>query len=141
MKRVKWLQQFFDELQRDQTLRSSEIFYLFFSLAQKTQFDSKKKDITKLPAPKTVFEMKHLKGKADAEVNEHKIRLCRNIGVYSQGGQNLYIQLLASTNNTVKVMQLLSDSLARNADLFKQVGLAHAMIEVLHDISQNRALK
>jgi len=128
-KRMKWLHQFFNEVRRDPTLRSSEVFYYFVSMAQRLQFDAKKKELNKVPAPKTIFDTKNLGGKAANEVSDRKIRLAKNIGSYIQNTQNLYTQLAVATDSTVKVIQLLSDCLARNADLYRQFSLNHANIE------------
>ncbi len=129
-KRSLWLQQFFSELQRDKTLRSSDVFYCFFSLPQKPQFESRKKEMTKWPAPKSLLDLKHLTGKVQIGMSERKLKLAKNVNSYTLSCQSLYSQLLVATDSTTKVMMLLSDSLARNADLYKQFALLHAGVEV-----------
>ena len=49
-KRVMWLQQFLDELQRDKMLRSFELFVWFFSAADRPAFEKKKKELAKIEA-------------------------------------------------------------------------------------------
>lgn len=72
------LQRFFSELQRDRTLRSSEITYYFLSLNEKVQFEKRIKEINKWPAPKKIAEIKHFDGKAKIEVTPSS-RHCRTI--------------------------------------------------------------
>lgn len=125
-----WLQQFFTELQRDKTLRSSEILEIFLSMTDKKGFDAKKKLIRKQPGPKTVAEMKHLGGKFNNELSTHKLKLSRRIASYIQNGPGLYQQLMSNIETTTKVISLLSDCFSKNAEIFKKLGMAYADIEV-----------
>lgn len=129
MKRVTWLQKFFDELQRDKLLRSSDIFRFFFSTIQKPQFDARKKELTKIPAPKNILEHKHFKGVAQTGLSDKKLDVARNIGLYTQACQNLYAKIIVATDDTVKLIKLVSDAFARNAELFKEIAAIHSEIE------------
>ena len=132
MKRVVWLSQFFTELQRDQTLRSSELFGFFLSAAQQSAFEGRKKEIvTKLPTPASVFEIRQLRGTATTGLSDQKLALATNVRNYTETCQTLYAQLLLANEDTTKVMRLLADALARNADIYRQMAIVHANIEVL----------
>ena len=136
MKRVTWLSRFFVELQRDQTLRSCEIFSFFVSTVQQAQFDGRKKEIAaKLPSPQSVRDIRQLRGNAVVGLSDHKAGLARNVGAYTGSCSTLYSQLLFANDDTVKIMRLLADALARNADLYRQLAIAHANIEVDHPSS------
>jgi hypothetical protein len=130
MKRVRWLQKFFDELQRDKTARTSSLFSFFFSVADKKLYEKQKKDITKAPGIKMLSEIKHFDGKANLKLSDHKLDLTKNIGRYVQNCQGLYTKLLLATEDTAKLMRLLSDSLSRNAAIYKELAVLHAQIEV-----------
>jgi len=130
MKRIQWLQSFFDELQRDKILRSSEFFSAFLSLPQKPQWETKKKEFTKMAVPKNFADIKHFGGKCDIQFDERKIKLAKNIVNYMTNGQATYQQIVTAVDSTTKIILLLSDALARNADLFKHFSLLHADVEV-----------
>lgn len=129
-KRITWLQQFFTELQRDKTLRSSEILEAFLSVTDKKSFEASKKQIRKQQAPKTVSEMRHLDGKFDNEISQHKLRLSKRIAAYIQNSPALYQQAMANIDTTFKAMSLLSDCFVKNAESFRRLAAIHADVEV-----------
>lgn len=55
--------------------------------------------------------------------------MAKTIGAYSQICQGLYSKLLVATADTVKLVQLVSEAFARNADLFREMAALHSEIE------------
>lgn len=129
-KRVGWMQKFFDELQRDKKLRSADFFSTFFSLKEKSAFEKSKKEISKLPSPKDVPEIKHFDGIAQVGVSAEKVLASRNISSYVPNCQSLYDKLAKANEETVKAMRFLEEAFIREADVFRELSLAHAAIQV-----------
>ena len=134
MKRVKWLQDFFGELQRDKTLRSSEVFQAFISMTDDAKFTAIKKKIQKIPTIKDLTDLRLLEGSFNCELTAHKIKLSFNVNDYTKNMQKLYKEINTSINNTTNIMLTLSDSLSKNADLFKDIAAIHASVEVYYKV-------
>eukprot|EP00826_Nyctotherus_ovalis_P042345 TRINITY_DN4343_c0_g1_i14.p1 TRINITY_DN4343_c0_g1~~TRINITY_DN4343_c0_g1_i14.p1 ORF type:complete len:187 (-),score=41.37 TRINITY_DN4343_c0_g1_i14:492-1052(-) len=134
MKRVSWLQEFFTELQRNKTFRSSETFQAFMSAADENKFKGMKKQIQKLPGPKGLSEVRLLEGKFNCDLPIRKLRMGAGIGQFVKDAQKLYKELCGSVNATTNTMLLLSDSFAKNAEILKDLELIHTEIEVEADI-------
>jgi hypothetical protein len=135
MKRVTWLQDFLTELQRDRTLRSSEVFNCFANITDKAQFDRKAKELAKAKGPRIIEEIKLLNADSAVGVNEHKDQIARNIGYYTQACPSLYTKLIQANEDTTKIIRLLSDAFARNAAIYKDLAIAHVAIEVITRIN------
>ena len=131
MKRVKWLQDFFNELQRSKTFRSSEVFQVFIGVEERSKFEKMKKQIRKIPAFNNLTEVRLLTGEFAVDLTTHKVRLASNIQEYVRLIQKLYKELVESINITANTMLLLSDSLAKNSDIMKDIGAVNSDIEVL----------
>ncbi len=125
------LQKFFDEFQRDKMLRATDISVMFLSLTgDRNQFEHKSKQISKLPAPKTVSEIKHFGGKAKVELTQEAVTLSNNVLGFVPAAQSLYERMIRAMGDTGKVFSLLSDIMNRNAALFKESAVAHEKIDV-----------
>jgi len=130
-KRVGWMQKFFDELQRDKVLKSSDIFIAFFSIPDKPTFEKKKKEICKRQGPKTILDIPHFEGKANVAISSGKVNLAHNIANYVPNCQTLYDKLIKANEDTVKAMRLLAESYIREAEICKELSLSHATIQVI----------
>lgn len=130
MKNLKWMQDFFNDLQRSKTFRSSEVFQVFISVEDKPRFENMKKKINKLPTVSNLAELRLLKGEFAVDMTEHKLRLAGNMQEYVRLIQKLYKELIDSVNDTSNIMLLLSDSLAKNSDIMKNIGTVNADMEV-----------
>eukprot|EP00826_Nyctotherus_ovalis_P042563 TRINITY_DN4392_c0_g1_i1.p1 TRINITY_DN4392_c0_g1~~TRINITY_DN4392_c0_g1_i1.p1 ORF type:complete len:131 (+),score=35.90 TRINITY_DN4392_c0_g1_i1:846-1238(+) len=129
MKRLKWAQDFFRELQQSKMLRTAKVVEIFLSLANRKQFDTRKKEYKKMPA-RSFANIQLPDGKADNELTNHKTRLAADIGDYATHSKSLYNELALSVANTSSVMLMLSDSLVKNATILKDLAVTHAGIEV-----------
>ena len=129
-KRVAWLQKFFDEVQRDKMVRSIDFFVMFFSLPDRQAFEKRKKEIAKIPAPKVPQDIKHFGGKANVSVTAEKANLGRNIVTYGPLCQSLYEKLIKANEDTVKIMRVLAEAYSHEAEIYKDLSLVHASIEV-----------
>jgi len=98
-KRLKWIQQFFTELQRHKVLRSSNI--LKASLSSTNPI--------KCITPKTIRDIPLLSGQINTELSMDKILLAKNINSYTKNAELLYNQLLTYIESTFRAMTLLSD--------------------------------
>lgn len=130
MKRVSWLQDFFTELQRNKTFRTSEIFQSFMSVADENKFKAMKKSIQKIPAIKSLTEVRLLEGKFNCDIPARKLKMATTIAQYIRDAQKLYKELCESINTTTNTMLLLSDAFAKNTEIFKDLELVHTEIEV-----------
>lgn len=130
MKRVSWLQNFFTELQRYKTFRSSEIFQAFISTSDEKKFEAMKKQIKKMPAPKSLADLRLLGGKFNCDMEIRKMQLSNNIAQYVKQTQPLYKELADAICATTSTMLLLSDAFAKNAEIVKDLIFVHANIEV-----------
>lgn len=137
MKRVSWLQEFFTELQRNKTFRSSETFQAFMSVADENKFKGMKKQIQKMPGPKGLSEVRLLEGKFNCDLPIRKLRMAAGIGQFVKDAQKLYKELCESVNVTTNTMLLLSDSFAKNTEILKDLELIHTEIEVDADVSSS----
>jgi len=94
------------------------------------------KDYKKLPPPKSITEVKHLKSTTtsqptvDTTMSGHKKLLAKSICDHVQSCPVTYNQLIIATEDTTKIIRLLSDALARNSMLYRQIALSHLTIEV-----------
>lgn len=129
-KRRKWLQQFFDELQRDKTLRSSEITYYFLSLKEVVQFEKKKKEFNQVPKIARISDIKHLEKKANIGLSNEKQYKAKNISQYVENCTQGYSKLNVSMDETVKALRTLSDCFSSNSKIFKEMAVLHASIDV-----------
>ncbi len=125
-----WLQRFFEELQRDRTLRSTDLFQMFLSVQSRKEFDAKVKAISKLPAPRNVSLIKSLEGQADTTLNSHKKMLANAVRLHAQNTPTIYHNLIVSMTDTSKIVKRLTDALARDANLCRMMSLSYASIEV-----------
>lgn len=130
MKRVSWLQDFFNELQRNKTFRTSEIFQSFMSVADESKFKAMKKSIQKMPAIKSLVDVRLLEGKFNCDISPKKLKMATTIAQYIRDAQKLYKELYVSINTTTNTMLLLSDSFAKNTEILKDLELVHTEIEV-----------
>ena len=130
MKRVKWLQDFFSELERDKTFRSSEVFQVFISVDDPKRFEAMKKQINKLPMFKSKTEVRLLGGKFEVDMGIDKMRFAANVGPYVKDTQTLYNELMNSINSTTNTMLLLSDAFNKNSEIIKDLAIVHARIQV-----------
>jgi len=130
MKRVSWLQNFFTELQRNKTLRTSETFQAFISVADDNKFKSMKKSIQKIPALKDLTDLRLLEGKFNCDLAIQKLKMSTNIGQYVKYAQKLYKELCESVNVTTNTMLLLSDAFAKTTEILKDLVSIHTEIEV-----------
>ena len=112
-------------------LRSVEFFIAFFSLTDRALFEKKKKEVAKLPTPKNPTEVRHLGAKAIVSLTPDKTNSGRNIQSFSTICQGLYEKLIRANDDTVKVMRVLGDALEREADIYKELTVAYASIDVL----------
>jgi hypothetical protein len=129
-KRVGWAQKFLDDLQKDKLLRSFEIFSWFFSAADRPTFEKKKKELGKLPGPKSLLDVKHLAGVAQVGIAPDKIATSQRIGQFIPQCQGLYDQMMKATEDRIRIMRVLSEAYAREADIYKELALAHTAINV-----------
>lgn len=111
-------------------MRSSDLFLYFFSVTDKVLFEKKKKDISKLPAPKDIYEVKHFEGKSAVSVTAERITTGKNITSYVPTTQILYDKLMKANDDTVKIMRVLVDAFNREADIYKDLTLANSAIGV-----------
>jgi lysophospholipase L1-like esterase len=140
MKRVKWLQDFFNDLQRNKTFRSSEVFQVFISVEEKTKFENMKKQIRKLPAFNNLAEVRLLTGEFAVDLSTHKMKLANNMQEYVRLIQKLYKELAESINVTANTMLILSDALAKNSDVMKDLGTVNTDIEVYSSLYSHSVL-
>ncbi len=129
-KRVMWLQQFLDELQRDKMLRSFELFIWFFSATDRGAFEKKRKELTKIAPAKTVLDIKHFGAKANVSVTAEKVVASQKIANFVPLCQTVYDKLAKATEDRIKVMRVLSEAYAREADIYRELALAHATVNV-----------
>ena len=119
-KRLKWIQQFFTELQRHKVLRSSDILKAFLSSTNPI----------KCITPKTIRDIPLLSGQINTELSMDKILSAKNINYYTKDAELLYNQLLTSIESTFRAMTLLSDSFTRNAEILNKLETLYTDIEV-----------
>jgi len=129
-KRLRWVQDFFYEIQRHQTFRVTKATEAFLSITDRRLFEAKKKELKKVPIVENIRSIQLLEGKSDNELTEHRAKVAEDIGDYARQAKILYSKLIASTSNTSKVMLFLSDSLVNNASILKDLAIIHANIEV-----------
>jgi len=111
-------------------VRTIDFFAFFFAITDKSLFEKKKKEITKQLAPKSIPEIKHLGGKVSVGVTPDKANQAKNIAQFSTICQGLYDKLMKANEDTAKIMKVLGDAFAREADIYKELTLAYASIEV-----------
>ena len=116
-------------------VRSVEFFVTFFSLADRAAFERKKKDVNKLPTPRGPQEIKHFGGKASISITNDKANLGKNIWTFGPLCQALHEKIIKADEETVKIMRLLSEALIREVELYKDLSLAYASIEVFPFVS------
>lgn len=103
---------------------------MFFSIADRVAFEKRKKEISKLPSPKNIYEIKQFGGVAHVGVNPEKVNFARYLGAYVPACQILYEKLQLATSDVAKVMRTLSDAFGREGEIFKELAMAHATIDV-----------
>lgn len=111
-------------------IRTSDLFLFFFSVTDKNVFEKKKKDITKFPAPKDITDVKHFDGKANVAVTKETITAGRAISSYVPLCQGLYDKLMKANEDTVKIMKVLVEAFNREAEIYRDLTLANASIDV-----------
>ena len=107
---------------------------MFLSLNPRLQFESKMKEMDKAQPPQSISEIRHLKSMAITALTPNKTSLATEIFNFSQNCPRLYKELLISTSDTSKIMRILSDSLAKNASIYKQLAVQYSFIQVTHYI-------
>jgi hypothetical protein len=125
------LQKFFDELQRDKMLRSVSFFIAFLSMADNKAFEKKKKDLVKVPSPKDPQDIGHLGGQTSVGVTAEKVLAQRGISSWVPSCQGLYDKLIKANEETVKIMRALVESYNKQSEIYKELALSHASIEVI----------
>lgn len=111
-------------------LRSVDFFCAFFSITEKSTFEKKKKEISKLPSPKDVLEIRHLGGQTAVGVTAEKVLAERGISSWVPTCQGLYDKLIKANDETVKIMRALVESYNKQSEIYKELALAHSSIEV-----------
>ena len=111
-------------------VRSTDLFLCFFALTDRSSFERKKKDLTKLPGPRSLAEVKHFGGKANVSITQEKVALGHNINSFGIVIQGLYDKLAKANDDTVKITRLLAEAYSREAETFKELSMAYASIEV-----------
>ena len=113
------------------TFRSSDIFEKFLKIEDKREFEAAKKEIRKRHEPKTVKDIKLIQGRFDNEINMDKLKMCKNIPNYINEQILLHQQLIESTETTSKIVNMLSNSLAKDAEIFNKISKSNTMMEVV----------
>jgi hypothetical protein len=111
-------------------IRSTDLFTFFFSIPDKPSYDKKKKEIGKWHAPKTIFEIKHFEGKAGVSVTAESVIAGKNISAFVPHVITLYDKLMKANEDTVRVMKVLVEAVNREAEIYKELSLAHASVDV-----------
>ena len=137
-KNMKALQHFFTKLQKDKNLRSSEITRKFLSVVNEAEFKAEKKAIEKI-TPKSLSEVKLLEGKFIIELNKHKNDIAKQISSYVSEAATLYQELIQNTNNMCMVMSVLSEAVAKNGFIFRELAKLNVKIEVSLELNELQA--
>jgi len=132
---MKALQHFFTKLQKDKNLRSSEITRKFLSVVNEAEFKAEKKAIEKI-TPKSLSEVKLLEGKFIIELNKHKNDIAKQISSYVSEAATLYQELIQNTNNMCMVMSVLSEAVAKNGFIFRELAKLNVKIEVSLELNE-----
>lgn len=133
---MKWLQDFITEAAKDRLIKSSELFEIFFSYG-KDKFYQKKKELTKLPEVKSLVDLLHFDGKAEINVTAGKVSFAKSFGNYLSQGATIFAKLQTTDQEIAKHLDSLSVLVKREADLFKELALACAQLEVYYFLTRS----
>ncbi len=100
-------------------------------MTDRTHFEKKKKEVAKLPSPKFPPDIKHPNGKTNVGITPEKVAAGKNIQAFTTVCQGLYDKLMKANEDTVKIMRVLAEAFGREAEIYKELTLAYASVDVL----------
>ena len=99
-KRIRNLEKFFGLLLKDESIKTSQIFYDFVSIEEINSFNNKKKSYNTIKLPQTLKEYKSLNGKLDVKLNEEREETYQDIKRQLDTKQELLLKL----NKQIKLL-------------------------------------
>ena len=138
----KSIQKFFNKLSQNKIACSSDFFINFLSISDRITFEHNKEEMTDRPNPANFKEIKHLEGKAVVEVTNEKEHAGDSIKMFTNNCYG-HINKLKSLNkingDTAEMMMNLSNQLRNQSEVYKEIGLDYAHINVFNLIYNSLA--
>jgi uncharacterized protein YerC len=99
-KRIRNLEKFFGLLLKDESIKTSQIFYDFVSIEEINSFNNKKKSYNTIKLPQTLKEYKSLNGKLEVKLDEEREETYQDIKSQIDTKQ----ELLSKLNKQIKLL-------------------------------------
>ena len=100
LKRIRTLEKFFALLLKDQSIKTSQVFYDFISIEEVNAFNDKKKYYNTIKLPQNLKDYKSLDGKLDVKIDEIREETYQNIKSHIDKSQ----ELLSKLNKQIKLL-------------------------------------